>query len=437
MRNAVKYGIVLVALAIGNTDRLAADEVLDWNNVFNQAIVKSPFASALAFRQAAIVHASIFDAYNGIDRRFEPIHVTELAPKDASARAAVVQAAYASMVHLFAPAQQALLDAQLTESLTELANDKHEDPAGIALGLAWGQHVADLIWTWRSGDGYDPSPSTFSGNTGVGQWRPTPPAFANALFPYLPTSLTWIIPSPSSFRPPGPPELTSAQYTADFNEVKAIGQDTSTVRTADQTQAAQFWFGTALTFWNRAAAANSVKRHLSLGKNARLFALLNVAMADGAISCWDAKYFYNFWRPITAIRLADTDGNPDTAPDATWSPLRANPPYQEYTSGHATVSGAGQEVLTEFFGKHVPVSGWSETFGPGTNRSWPSFSAAADEANLSRIWVGIHFRTAVVDGRAAGNAIAAYVMKNGLQRLHGHDDGDQGDDDDQGDQGVD
>ena len=156
------------------------------------------------------------------------------------------------------------------------------------------------------------------------------------------------------------------------------------------------------------------------------------AMADAAISCWEAKYFYNFWRPITAIRLADTDNNPDTDPDVNWSPLMPTPAYPEYSSGHATVSGAGQEVLTEYFGQHVPVSGWSETFGPSIIRSWPSFSAAADEANLSRIWVGIHFRTAVVDGRAAGNAVAAYVMKNGLQRVQDGDDDDQGDDNDQG-----
>src|SRR5262249_8730490 len=153
-----------------------------------------------------------------------------------------------------------------------------KDAKAVALGLAWGQHVAQLIWDWRSGDGYSPLPSTFSGNTGVGQWRPTPPAFANALFPYLPHSLTWVIPSPSSFRPPGPPALTSAQYTADFNEVKAVGSINSTVRTDDQTQASKFWFGTALTFWNRAAEANSLRCHLNLSHNARLFALLNLAM---------------------------------------------------------------------------------------------------------------------------------------------------------------
>src|SRR5262245_27539778 len=190
MKNVCKFGIALAALALGLTQKSTADEVLDWNNVFNQAIVKSPYASALAFRQAAIVHASIFDALNGIERRYEPIHVTEVGPKKASRRAAVVQAAYTSMLLLFPPQKQ-LLDDQLKASLAALENnDGHgndaKDAKAVALGLAWGQHVAQLIWDWRSGDGYSPLPSTFSGNTGVGQWRPTPPAFANALFPYLP-----------------------------------------------------------------------------------------------------------------------------------------------------------------------------------------------------------------------------------------------------------
>jgi hypothetical protein len=209
--------------------------------------------------------------------------------------------------------------------------------------------------------------------------------------------------------------------------VKDIGSINSTVRTDDQTQSAKFWFGTALTFWNRAAAVNSVQNHLSLSQNARLFAWLNLAMADAAIACWDSKYFYNFWRPITAIRLADSDGNPNTAPQTDWTPLMTTPAYQEYVSGHATVTGAGQAVLTDYFGDDVPVSGWSETFGTSVVRNWPSFAATADEANLSRVWVGIHFRTAVVDGRALGDTVGAYVMKHALQRKHGRGQGEDND----------
>ncbi len=140
--------------------------------------------------------------------------------------------------------------------------------------------------------------------------------------------------------------MTSAKYTADFNEVKAIADTNSVTRTLDQTASARFWAGTALTFWNRAAADAAARQHASLSANARLFALLNLAMADGAISCWDAKYLFEYWRPITAIRQADLDGNPDTAPQADWTPLIVTPPYPEYSSGHATVSGAAQEVFS-------------------------------------------------------------------------------------------
>ena len=414
-----------------------ADDVLDWNAMFNRAIVLSSYVSAGAFRPAAIVHASMFDAVNGIERRYEPIHVTAHGPREASRRAAVIQAAYASMLNLF-PTQKAALDAQLATSLANLANsdtddneeEAKEDAESIALGISWGQYVADQIWAWRSTDGFNPSPSTYTGSTLVGKWRPTPPAFANGLFPSLPHTLPWVIPSPSSFRPPGPPSLTSAAYTAAFNEVKSVADTNSTTRTVDQTMAARFWAGTALMFWNRAAATAALKRHTTLSETARLFALLNLAMADGAISCWDAKYYYEFWRPITAIRLASTDGNPDTGEQADWTPLIVTPPYPEYSSGHATVTGAAQAVLTSYFGHNMPVQGWSEVFGPSTVRNWPNFSAAADEANLARIWGGMHFRFAVVDARAAGNTIGAYVMSHAVQPLHGKRRGRHGNRDD-------
>ena len=376
-----------LALAIGLEQKTVADEVLDWNAILQRSVVATPsVGGAPAFRLAAIVQASVFDAVNGIDQRFTPIHVTGRAPAGASRRAAAVQAAYTSLVALF-PAQTAAIAQDLTNSLAGIAADAAvETSAAIASGRAWGEQVANEILAWRSTDGFDASPSTYTGSLLTGKWRPTPPALANGFVPSLAHTLPWVIPSPSSFRPPGPPDLTSPKYTADFNEVKALADTNSTVRTPDQTQAARFWAGTALTFWNRAAASAALQRHTTLSENARLFALLNVAMADGAISCWDAKYFYEFWRPITAIRLASTDGNPNTDEQADWTPLIITPPYPEYSSGHASVSGAAQAVLTSYFGNDLPVEGWSEAFGQATVRSWANFSAAADEANLARIW---------------------------------------------------
>jgi len=406
-----------------------ADEVLDWNAVLRRAIVNSGLPGAMQFRVAAIVQASVFDAVNGIDRRFTPIHVDAQAPRGASRRAAAVQAAYSALVALV-PAQSDALAQDLETSLAAIAaGTAIENSESIARGRAWGEQVADEILAWRSTDGFDPSPSTYTGSLLPGKWRPTPPGFANGLAPSLAHTLPWVIPSPSSFRPAGPPPLTSPEYAADFNEEKLIGELTSTVRTPDQTQAARFWGATALTFWNR-AAANALSsrqspkrgrgrpRQTSLSDNARLFALLNVAMADCAIAAWDAKYLYELWRPITAIRLASTDDNPDTAEQADWTPLLITPPYPEYIAGHPTVSGAAQAVLTIYFGNNLPVEGTSEGL-PGVVRKWPNSSAAADEANLARIWGGIHFRSAVRDGRTVGNAIGSFVMANAAQPVHG------------------
>jgi len=236
----------------------AAEVVLDWNAVLRNAENASGLPGAVQFRLAAIVQASVFDAVNGIEQQNQPIHVTARAPRGASPRAAAIQAAYTALLGLF-PAQKAMFDAQLDTSIANLTDNDDEDEEdcaeSIVLGLAWGKNVAEEILAWRSTDGFDPSPSTYTGSLAVGKWRPTPPALANGLAPSLAHTLPWVIPSPSSFRPPGPPALTSAKYTADFNEEKSIGDTNSTVRTPDQTLADRFWAGTALTFWNRAAAS--------------------------------------------------------------------------------------------------------------------------------------------------------------------------------------
>jgi hypothetical protein len=228
----------------------------------------------------------------------------------------------------------------------------------------------------------------------------------------------FVIPTASGFRPAGPPSLTSFEYAADFNEVKAIGEASSAVRTPDQTEAARFWAGTAPTFWNRAAVAAALARNTTLSQNARLFALLNIAMADAGIAVWESKYHFEYWRPLTAIRLASTDGNPGTMEQADWTSLVANPPYPEYASGHAALSGAAQAVLTAYFGRKMRVEGVSEGL-PGVVRSWRNFSAAADEANEARIYSGIHFRFAVRDARIAGNDIGSYVVKHAAKPLRG------------------
>ncbi len=423
--------IVLPALVLGVSIALpsvgAADEVLDWNAVVRRAITVAATPGALTQRLAAIVHVSMFDALNGIERRFTPIHVDAEAPRGASPRAAVVYAAYTALVGLF-PAQSAAFANDLEASLATIAADRAtENSESIDLGREWGEQVANEILAWRATDGLNPPGPPYLGSLDVGKWRPTPQPGANpgdpelpglpGLAPTLATTTPFVILHPWSFRPLGPPALTSEAYADDVNEVKLVGEAASAARTPEQTQSARFWAATALTFWNRTAATAAQERHLTLSENARLFAVLNVAIADAIIGAWDSKYFFELWRPITAIRLADTDGNPATTEQLDWKPLITTPNYPEYYSGHQSVSGTAQAILTAFFGP-LPVEGFSEGL-PGVVRSWPTFAAAADEALLARIWAGIHFRFAMLDTRVVAEQIAAYVLAHAAQPLHG------------------
>jgi hypothetical protein len=221
----------------------------------------------------------------------------------------------------------------------------------------------------------------------------------------------WVIAAPNQFRPAGPAALVSDQYAVDFNEVKSIGSATSTTRTDFQTEIAKFWSGNTALYWNRIAQTMAARNNTNLSDNARLFAVLNVAIADAAIACWDGKYTYVFWRPITAIQLADTDGNPATDPDPNWTPLLITPNFPEYPSGHATVSPAAAVVLQATFGDSGAFTLDSDVL-PGVLHSFNSFAAAADEAFVARIYGGIHFRSSCRDGHQLGVAVGSYVVAN-------------------------
>jgi hypothetical protein len=211
----------------------------------------------------------------------------------------------------------------------------------------------------------------------------------------------------------------SVRYAEDFNEVKEIGAIGSLTRTADQTQSARFWGGTAASAWNRIAADAARGRNTTLSQNARLFALLNVAAHDSAVGSWEAKAHFEFWRPITAIRLASQDGNALTIEQGDWTPLLATPPYPDYLSGNQSLSGAYYGVLRAFFGDDTPAATYSEALGTGVIRSWRNFRAAADDALGARIWSGIHFRSAMADTRAFAEVVAGYVLSHAAVPVHG------------------
>jgi hypothetical protein len=413
------FTLMTALLAITLSGSARADVVTEWNQLAQQALLNANTSPIASSRVLAIVQASVFDAVNGIERRYTPIHVDFDAPAGASRRAAAIQAAYATLVKLF-PSQQASLSASRDASLASIASDDAvENSQSIARGIEWGQQVADDILMWRSTDGLTPAPPPFLGGMNVGQWRPTPPGFLPGAGPQFAHMTTWALNSQSQFRPAGPPALSSDQYAADFNEVKTIGDKFSVTRTADQTQIAVFWNGNTPVSWNRVANSVAEDRHTTLSQNARLFAMLNVAMADAVIACWDSKYTYVFWRPITAIRLASTDGNSATTEDPAWTPLLITPNFPEYASGHATVSPAAATVLGTFFGNDVEFTLTSETL-PGVVRSYDSFTNAADEAFEARIYGGIHFRSACRDGRAMGTQVGSFVTTNVAQSIRGN-----------------
>jgi hypothetical protein len=408
--------ILSISLGLALASGVAlADVITDWNLALIKATETAPVTPApITTRVAAIVQAAVFDAVNGIERHYSPIFVQPAAPEGASVQAAAVEAAYVTLVDLY-PAQQATFNQQKTASLAQITDSS----LAVQQGLAWGQTVANQIWTWKSQDGFLNTDPPYLGGTNPGQWRPTPPAMAPGLDPQLATTIPWVLRSPSQFRAAGPPSLTSDQFTADFNETMSMGSATNSGRTADQTLAANFWqAGNPPDYWDQAALSLAQLHQYSFSETARLLALVNLGMADAMIGCWDSKYNYSFWRPITAIQLANTDGNPATPTNPTWTPLIVTPPFPEYPSAHSCASGAAAHILAETFGEETSIGVVSLAM-PGVTRQFHNFTEALAEVANARVFGGIHFRTATIDGTSLGIAVADYVMENALLSKEG------------------
>ncbi len=377
--------------------------VIDWNAVLLKAIVADKTAPPVAARDMAIVQTAIFDAVNSILRLSNGYRVNYVnSPIGASPEAAVSGAAYRTLSYLF-PSQQASFDAELSRELARIPDGSSKNE-GFSIGVT----VANEILSWRDQDNSKTTVS-YSPLAGSQYWKPTAPGFAPALLPQWPNVTPFAMTSGSQFRPSAPPDFTSAQYAADLAEVQSLGQNSSASRTADQTQIALFWADGSGTYtppghWNDIAQKVARSRRSSLFDDARLFAVLDIALADAGIAAWDAKYTYNQVRPITAIRQSS---------DPTWTPLITTPPFPDYISGHSTFSAAASSVLSTFFGNNVSFSTTSPGL-PGVFRSYNSFSAAADEAGRSRIYGGIHVQSSNIAGLTTGQAIGNYVVKNFL-----------------------
>ena len=430
IRSAVLLLIAVLLAASPLPIRAATpDPVLEWIGVMNDTVLTAHTAPNVTSRIVALVSASVFDAVNGIEPRFRPLLVKPDAPHNASQGAAAVQAAYAILLQLY-PAQSAALATRRDASLMALASGEKAD--AIAAGVAWGQKVADAVWTSRLSDGFNPTPPPFLGVLGivgtpaaVGFWRPTPPANAFGATPQIATMTPWVLRRPSQFRLPPPLALDSPEYAKDLNELKDWGVLSGSKRDADQSELALFWALNTPLAWDRIAAQISAKRGLTLTENAHLFALLNVTLSDALIACWDSKYRYVFWRPITAIRagLTAADADPGWEPWLDSLPVNpGTPAHPEYPSAHSSMSGAAAFILAAAFGENTAFTVTSE-IRPGT-RSFASFSDATAEIVNARVFGGIHFRTSCLRANALGAAVADYVTRHAMRAR-----GDEGDDD--------
>jgi len=399
--------------------------VLQWNAIL-LAIVRTPGAQPAtnhATRSFALMHAAIYDAVNAIARTHEPYLVRLTgARRHASQEAAGAAAAHEVLLALY-PAFQTALDAELQQSLTQIPAGKER-----AEGILIGQAVADRILALRSNDGANARPILYVFGSAPGDYQSTPPNF-----PPQPQFTHWSHVTPfaleraNQFRPGPPPPLTSDTYSDALNEIKSLGTTNSTTATADEALTGRFWNGAIQNYWNEITQTAAQDGKLTIAQSARLFALLNLALADGVIAFYDAKYTYNFWRPVTAIRAADSDSNPDTMADPNWLPEAGKTaPDPSYPGAHAVLSSAAAEVLISFFERdHFEFNVTSEVL-PGAERSFTSFSAAAEEATLSRVFAGQHFRFDLTAGQRLGREAADFVTDNFLTPRHRKDQSDEG-----------
>jgi hypothetical protein len=397
-------GVFFTASAQAGTQQ--PDQVIQWNQTLLQVLGTAGAQPATVHptRSLAIVQIAVYDAVNAIDGSHRSYLQRIPAPRSASADAAAASAAHDAMLALF-PSQKATIDAKLADSLSQLGSGWR-----VQQGIKVGKLAAKQILDARANDGSNATPPTFTPGSGPGEYQLTPPNFQQPVFTHWPKVKTFALASAAQFRPPPPPAVDSPRYTASFNEVKAFGDLNSTVRSADQTEQAKFWSPSVQSLWNQIAETAGTSFHDSLAQNARLFALLDISLADDVIGFYDAKYAYHFWRPVTAIRAA---GTPD------WTPLLNTPLDPTYPGAHAVISGSAAAVLRQFFGTDRLDFSLGSSGTPGVTRSFQSFSQASDEASESRIFAGAHFRFDLTAGAAQGDQIADFVLDNVL-RPHWH-----------------
>jgi hypothetical protein len=403
-------GETLGSSAVDHLGSSPSSVVAHWNTIAMRTIATeglTPIPASPLY--LSFTSVAMYDAVVSIKGGFEPYALTKRPPRagQASAEVAAGTAAYTVLRHYFS-SSAANLDQDYAAFLAQLPDGRSKD-RGIVVGQAAAQAIIDR----RVGDGIGAA-VTLPPSDEVGVWRPTPPAMAPMAVPWLGFVRPLVLRSPNQIPLRGPDDLDSAAYARDFREVKRYGAVDSTVRTAKQTETALFWNDSAVAQFQATMRSIAAERGLGLVDSSRMFAFVNTAMADSLIGCWRAKYDDAYWRPITAIHLADTDGNPATAADPSWTPLAATPPYPEYPSGHACIVGSVVRSLGDLLGSRrldLDVS----SAATGTSRHFDTASQLNRETMNARIWLGIHFRRAMTDGNRLGQETASYVVSREFQ----------------------
>jgi hypothetical protein len=423
MRNTTIAGATLVVALAAAAHNIEATHspssssssgavVLKWNQLL-QSTLPQP-GNPQTPRFYSMMHIAMFDAINAIERDFEPFRVRLRPGLGGSTEAAAAQAAHDVLVALNPSAASAYDEA--------LAADLEGRPSGfIRRGTQIGAYVAKEILAWRQNDGWIvPAFPPYAEPPLPGRWQPTPPANAAAAFTHLQQAAPMALVSSTQVLPSPPPSLTSARYAADLNEVKLLGKSDSVARTAEQTAIARLWSGVGTTtgffsVWNNVARDVVLARELSRVDAARVFVLVNVSIHDALQTTQASKFVYGVWRPVTAIRAADTDLNPDTEPDSTWLPLITTPPYPSYAGNLATIGASAARALKLVCGTNeVPVGvTWTQLGGlPDITRHFDGFSQAADEEFMARIYGGVHYRFDQEAGQRVGQSAAEFLFAN-------------------------
>lgn len=400
---------LLLALVLLTPALARADVVLDWNTIMLTTIGgQNPFAQA---RFGAITQLAVFEAVNACTHEYAPYLGTIVAPAGASPQAAAIAAAHAVLKNYF-PLSAATLDAARDASLAAIVDGQSKTD-----GISVGEAAAAAMIALRTNDGSAPLETFLPASSDPGVWQPTPPGFGPGILLNWRNVTPFGVQSSDQFRLPPPPALTSQEYRRAYDEVKTVGEMNSTARPKDRADVAQYYALTPPTqVFDLAVQQVSIAQQRSLSENARAFALINMAISDALVSVFDTKYFYVFWRPVTAIRAGDTDGNPYTEPDVNWTPYITTPPFPGYASAHAAGCGAARKIAELLFGAGGLSITLSNAALPNVVLHYTSFRDLTEDVDDARVYGGIHFRFDQQQGGRLGRQVGTYIYEHYLQR---------------------